>query len=275
MKITITRSVSLWPHGHVLQWDVDGASASGVYMFSVYRSGSLQGPWELLAENLTNTYAYRDKFPQPTGTTAPSVVRPNQLGAFRNFYYRVVVTGPTGDKAEVADEVGVTAQNALKGYRRKALRDFMLQLKKFNGTPVALLKRKHWGVRCPKCFDKGTKEVMRSNCIQCWGTGFMGGYWDPIITYARRATGNNVSSISPDQKSDANDTKLWMPDVPCMERDDVIVFLRDQRRYRVDQQSQTEIQLEAVHQVLSIQEYSHDNIIYRYPVSVDDQNPLF
>lgn len=274
ISIKIVKETSLWPYGHLIQWELKNDAISGDYTFAVYRSGFLNGPWDLAAQGLVNTFAFRDTFPQKPGTSAPNEVRPNQLGGFRNFYYKVTVTGPTGETAETIDEVGPTANRHMSNFRRKAIRDLGLVLRKYSGSKVALLKRRRWGTRCLKCVDPRTKEVTRAACVSCWGTGIVDGYWAPVLTYARRSASNNVSVITPEQKSDANDCKIWMPETPTMERDDIVVFMNDQRRYRLDQVMQTEIQLESVHQVLSAQEIARDHVIYKLHVS-PDINPLF
>ena len=116
---------------------------------------------------------------------------------------------------------------------------------------------------------------MRSECNACWGTGYEHGYWAPLLSYARRSVSATTVTNSPEQKSDANDAQIWLPDFPQMERDDVIVALHDQRRFRVDRQVQTEIQLAGVHQVLTCQELAHDHVIYRYAVHPETLNPLY
>jgi hypothetical protein len=285
VKLVFTRLTSLFPEGHFIQWSIQDARESGVYLFTVYRSGGADGPWELLAQDLSNQYAYVDKFPQLPGTRPNDNLKPNQLRLFRNYYYRVDVRTPSNKVLTVTEEVGTQlgtpgtegqplVYRKMGGYHRKALRDLRLSLK-FNGTPVALLKRRIWGERCPKCFDKISKEVMRAACTTCWGTGFIGGFWNPSFVYARRGAGASNTQITPEQKSDSNDVKVWMPDVPAMERDDLIVFLDDNRRFRIDQQIQTEIKLTAVHQQFSAQEIEHSNIVYRLPVNTTQINPLF
>lgn len=280
MKLTLTKMTSLYPNGHYIQWSIKDARESGAYVVTLYRAGGPDGPWELVADGLVNQYAYLDRFTQPPGTSPLDVLKPNQLRMFRNFYYRVDVTTPSGAKLTATDEVGPVllsegqplVNRKMAGFYRKAKRDHAVNLK-FSGTPVALLKRRVWGERCD-CLDKYTKERMRASCTDCWGTGFKGGYWTPTLSQARRGAGQSSTQITPEQKADANDAKIWMADVPAMERDDVVVFLDDQRRFRIDQQLQTEIKLTAVHQLFSAQEYDHSHIIYRLPVDRNSLHPL-
>ena len=277
MSIEIKTITAIYPRGFFIQWNVRDASESGQYKFDVYRSGSQSGPWDLLASGLTDQYAIIDRFTEPFEVTSEAAIRPNQLNLFRAFVYRVVVTAPSGKTAAAVEDARPRDEGALNDlkmnqYQRKALRDFRLSLK-FNGTKCCILKRRHWGVRCD-CTDKKTREIVRSSCKKCWGTGIVGGYWAPQLTYARRNVSTNASAVTPQGKSDTNDTKFWMPDYPSLECDDVVVFLRDQSRWRIDQTVGTEIRLQQVHQVISAQALDRSHILYSLPVDPDVENPL-
>ncbi len=275
MKARLTRMTSLFPNGHFIQWTIDDARESGVYTTTLYRSGGPDGPWELLAKDLADQYAFYDKFEADASVNTDTYLRPNQLRMFRNWYYKVEIVTPTGVQLTAMDEVGPSLTNRkLEGVRRKAIRDMDRQLRIYNGTPVALLKRRIWGTRCKLCWSPVTKEIVRASCSTCWGTGYTGGYWAPTLAYARRGAMESATAITPQDKSDSNQVKIWMRDLPAMERDDIVVFLDDQRRYRIDRQLQTEMKLVAVHQVFTAQEIPHDNIIYRMKVDARGIKPL-
>jgi len=55
-----------------------------------------------------------------------------------------------------------------------------IQLASNDGTRGTLLKRKISGRKCPRCIDFGTGEVKDGNCKFCYGTGWIGGYYEPI-----------------------------------------------------------------------------------------------
>jgi hypothetical protein len=283
MRVRITRLTAIYPKGHFIQWTVEGAKDSGSYLFDISRSGGPDGPWELLAAAVADQYAYFDQFPQPTATDPSGYLRPNQLRLFRNYYYRVEVTTPAGQRLSAVEEVGPIIgqqeddlrRRKMGQYHRRAIRNMSLALQQFVGTPVALLKRRVWGTRCKDCWDPISKEVIRANCTNCWSTGFEGGYWNPTLAYVRRGAGTSATQITPQQKSDSNEVTVWMLDMPAMERDDIIVFFDDQKRFRIDRQVQTEIRLQTVHQIFTCQEIDHSDIIYRFPVSQTQINPLF
>jgi hypothetical protein len=269
MKLRIINITALDPDGFFIQWVLDNAQESGTYTFSIYRSGGSAGPWEPLAENITDTYAFKDTFTAPHPATTYNVVRPNQLNLFRTFFYRVVAKSPSGVIAEFIEELDPRKDNTIEDlkmaqYRRHTRFKFLRTLR-LNGTPIVILKRRRWGVRC-KCVDKISREIVRSSCRECWGTGFIGGYWSPIKTNARRSVSPNSSAVMPEGMHDSNDVRIWLPDFPSLEKEDVIIFLKDNSRWLVDVVTSTQIRLIEVHQVATIVALDKSHILYRFPV---------
>lgn len=269
MENIITKNIPLYPNKLFLQWYIKNCNESGVFKTTISRSGGYDGPWELLKQDLEDQYAFMDDF-----TINTSDIKPNLLNFFKNIYYKIDITLPSGKQLSTVEETGPTVRGKMAGFQRKLVRDLGIQLKKYNGNRIAILKRKLWGEYCPKCFDKKTRETTRSNCKICWGTGFKDGYWKPMLSYAKRSPGNSSTTITPDQRIDAQDVKITTIDVPGLDIDDIIVFLRDNRRFRIDATSQPEIQLTPTGQIFNGQELNHDHIIYSYKVDTETAYPL-
>lgn len=274
MILQFTRLTNLAPTAHFVQWTISNVapSESGVFHFTLYRSGGPDGPWDQIFSG-PDQYAFKDRLDAIASTL--DNLQPNSLRFFQGLHYRLVCRLPSGAQLEAKAETGpLPVDRKMSQFMRKAQRDFRLSLK-FNGGRIVVLKKKRWGERCLKCFDKRSKEVVRPNCGTCWGTGFLGGYWTPFVTYARSTVTSNTTAIGPNQKSDANDGTFWLPDYPTLERDDLIIHLSDNRRFRVDQQVETQIQLNCVHQEVPAQELPRDHIIYQYAVNPDTIEPLY
>lgn len=274
MKLRFTKFSAIFPYGYFVQWTIDDldAAESGDFQFTLYRSGGPEGPWEKLFEG-QDQYSYLDKFTATQSTL--DELQPNSMRMFDEIHYRVDCLLPSKTTLTVRDNTSAwDPDRKMQQYLRKTQRDFRLSLK-FNGTRVVVLKKRRWGPRCLKCFDRRTKEVVRPNCRECYGTGFLQGYWTPFLTYARSNVTSNTTTITPMQKSDANDCTFWLPDYPQLERDDIIIRLTDQRRFRLDQQVETQIQLNTVHQEVGSQQIPLDNIVYRLLVTPDAVSPLY
>jgi len=272
VKLKITRTLALVPSGFHVQWDVEDATESGVYRFTLERSGSPEGPWDPVATDVADQYAVRDDY--GFSVNDRDVRGPNQLTLTGSVHYRLSCVTPSGARLRVvqettpADPIPKMAQ-----YLRKAQWNFTVAMK--YARPLAVLKRRTWGERCPLCVNKSTGKVMRADCLNCWGTGLVGGYWTPCYMKGRRSAPDNTSEISPDQKSDSNSHNFLMPSSPSLERDDVIVSLDSGQRYLVRKQNETQIQLRAVHQSVGTVELARDHIIYRLRVEPEAREPRF
>lgn len=274
LSVEITRLLPLYPRGVFLQWDLVNPTETGTYVFDIYRSGSSEGPWETLALNNVNIYNYSDVFPSTSTQAATDI---NQLSLVRGIYYRVVVTPPSGvaNQVEVVSSVEPRLDGKQRLLKRKILRDESIMLRKLNGVEIAVVKRMHWGPRCSKCWDKVTKSVTRANCTTCFGTGFSPGFFAPVITLGRRGTLPIAKQITPQGVAEYRPTQVTILDAPKVVPDDILVFLKDNKRFIVKSAIQTELKTVGVHQKFEVSEIAHSSIEYRLVVDPLRIPPLF
>jgi len=100
----------------------------------------------------------------------------------RDLYYRIRFTDSGGSEvvgAPVKAGDGFLSKHDYLLYR-EMLRKECLLLDKFTGMKGEFLRRKHWGTPCPICLDFDTEQVTNGSCPQCFGTGFVGGYYPAI-----------------------------------------------------------------------------------------------
>jgi hypothetical protein len=272
--LTVTRTTPIFPIGVFVQWSVE-SDESGDFLFTVSRSGSPQGPWTALTTNAENIFNYMDRWPttEPDATTE-SV---NQLSLSRGIFYKIDVIPPSGSLNASSAITGVEPQ--LSGrqrlLKRKMLRDESILLRRFNGTPVAILKRKHWGTRCPDCWDPIARESVRAACTTCYGTGFTGGYYDPIVVYARRTVLQRQTGLAPENTTDVATCQFWILDAPYVETLDIVVALKDGRRFVITHLNNTELQVVTVHQKFDATELPRSAIEHRIFVDPLNVPPLF
>lgn len=265
LAIEITRALPLFPSGTFLQWDLIGATESGTYTFDVYRGASENGAWEPIVTGAADLWSYVDRLPT---STVPNEVQPDQLRLVTHVMYRVDVTPPSGPagRVSVVSPVEPRLQGRQKLIKRKILRDTALGLRKLNGVEVAVLKRKHFGVRCNKCFDKYTKEMMRGNCSTCYGTGYLKGYYDPIITLARPGHAPVHTQLTPQGETDAVHIRMVLLDAPRVQKGDVLISLQDNRRFLVELVDPVALKTVLVYQTLTVSELARNSIEYRVKV---------
>ena len=263
-RVEFTRLVQHKTRQVYLQWTLRNPPAADGFTFTLYRSGSSNGPWEQIPSDVTqflDTFNYVDNnFEAPRDQSAPG------LDMMRNaLYYRLVVTHLAGSPVEC---VGLL-ENALDKRRRaivkKLRRDAEIKIRKGSGTEVAILKRKWWGEPCVCRSSVG--QTTRSHCAVCHGTGIVSGYWDPVYTYGKRTATSVDEQTSSRGVTERQNILATIPYVPQVMPRDILVFTRDNKRYIVDRVQPTEIHTVDIHQELIVSELSPSSV--EYDVAVD------
>jgi len=273
MEVQITRTTPVYrapdKTGVFVQWTVGSPPTSGIAKFKLERSGAPEGPFELVIDNLGDFHFFDDLRSAPTPATGDTRENLNFLSLSRAVYYRVTVTDVDGNEASQVRVLGPdNLSRKILLLRRKAQRDLGVAFK-FNSVELAILKRRHWGTRCRDCFDTLTKRVTKSKCDTCFGTGFEGGYFDPIRIRGRIGVQNVQTSITPQGKADINQKRLTILDYPEVERDDIVVDVKANDRYIILHRHATEMQTVTVHQQITVSELARDSVEYRIPANVD------
>lgn len=301
MKAFITKITPWFPRKVRIQWDLEEVTESGVFNFTVERSGSPGGDWVIVVADLPDTYLYDDML------VADEV---NILSLSRDIYYRVKVTPPSGAlNAFYSPVVNLDGQaqttpigpmpvmgfrvpdgaqheaEPLKGQseraarnqsptvrlrllRRKILRDEYIRLRQLVGVEFLLLKRRHFGSRCTKCYDPITREVTLSRCPICYGTSFSGGYFAPVLILGAAQTSQVQTEVSPQTKDDIRMQRIQFLDFPKIDESDVLVQKAHNRRFLVKQRYYTSLKMVPVHQTVTASELERQAIEYEVPVTL-------
>jgi len=262
LQVKITRITPIWPRKTYLQWVLRNPPEATGYTVNIYRAESSEGPWELLTHApLNDAYFYvDDEQSAPHDGSDPSL-----FSLRRTLYYRVTVES-TGGEVASDDSLNIPPLDRRReGIWRKLVRDAQLMLKKGNGTEVAVLKKRTWGEPCTNCRT-AMQRTARSHCSVCFGTGFVGGYWNPVYTWANRGTAPVDVQITQEGKTEVHQLQGILGFVPEVAVDDVLCFLRDNKRYRIDRVMTTEIHTRTVHQELLLSELSRSSAVYKLHV---------
>lgn len=300
MRALITRIVPWHPTKVRLQWELESVSESGVFTYDVERSGSPGGPWTTIETGLANTYVYDDMLNDEEANTLSlvrdiyyriKVVPPS--GAPNTFYSPIVNLDGLSEHEMVPTEAGNPGRPVpsaqfgveplknttrypversdppprMRLLKRKMMRDLYLQLQHLNGVNFALLKRRHFGVRC-SCYDPITRVVLISGCPDCYGTSWVGGYFTPVYVLGHITETQIQTSLSPQAKDDVTFTpKIKMLDFPKIDEGDILVERQHNRRFLVMARYNTTLKTITVHQTLSVSELPRS--APEYDVSVE------
>ena len=259
--VEITRIGNLWPRRIYVQWTLRNPPAATGFTFNVYRSGAPEGPWEKLTDDLVDTFFFiDDDFPAPQDRSKVGHVQMRMSN-----YYKVTARYQTGPEIEALRFVDGDPDQRRQGILRKLWRDAYIALRKGNGTEVAVLKRMWYGEPCPICRSS-TGQTVRAHCATCNGTGIVKGYWDPVYTFARRTETPQDTNVSSQGKIEANRMMVHLPYFPEVEVEDLLIFLRDNRRYIIEKVGVTSIQGVPVHQECSVSELARTSREYAMKV---------
>ncbi len=276
LGINITKITPLFPRRVFIQWDLRNPTESGSYTFAVQRSGSVEGPWETLQAGLQNGYNYIDDL-----ADQPHLPDDGKLHLYslqREVYYRVEVVPPSGctNKATSTVHGLETELDPLQqGLRRRLRYDEQIVFKRHNGVRLALLKRRFWGTRCPECYDATTRATVKEYCEVCYGTSFVGGYWNPVVVWGRINTPKNVQAQTTERnKKEAAPHVITLLDVPILQDKDLIIETATNLRHEVRNQRQTELRRRSVHQQVTTSLLNHDAVEYTIPVDLRATPPL-
>ena len=106
---------------------------------------------------------------------------------------------------------------------------------KESGRNGYLLKARHWGKKCQKCRDFGSDRPINDHCPECYGTGYVGGYYEamplPIIDNAP----NRQQGRSPEDYVESETLQARCVADPLILRGDVWVSTSTNDRYLIDQ----------------------------------------
>lgn len=239
--------------------DFDGTSdLITAYTITVLRSESPAGPWDPISPPLVDRYQFRD-------------VTPPTLHKWRKLYYTLQITDRrTGETLEV----GPTAQlpepdlHALEIQRQE---DVLFRT--HVGRKCWLYPVRTFGPRC-NCFDRVTGRRTRSNCLECFDTGFLGGYLTPIACYIQfdpnAKHGQPTPLLGEHQNQNTSARTISYP--PIKPKD--MLIEAENVRHKVVSVTPTQRLRSVVRQELTLHEVPRGDVEYKLPIQVADLESL-
>ena len=282
-----------------MQWSIEDPDTSrvGGVTFSVDRSGSPGGPWEVRAEGLDRVH-FTDQFRDALDDTSEE----NLLALSREVWYRVRATLDDGTVLTSApvdnygtlptvfshvDSVGLVAdraqnmpdpqsspfnpRNGLNGrlqlVQRAIQRRAIINLQFFSGVQFAVLKQKHFGKRCVVCFDPATKSILISACKNCYGTGWEGGFYEPILTVGKISEAPLQAQTEPMAQTEIVASTIELLDFPRLEKKDILIELDNNRRWIVDLVADRMLRRRRITQTVQCKELGRTAVAYNVPIN--------
>jgi hypothetical protein len=246
-----------------LFWEIGSLSSSREretheifdYDFYVLRSqDSPLGEYKEIAGPMRDQYRLRD-------------IEVSLLHKWRQYFYKIkVVHRPTGETI-VTEPQSHAAERDLTAAEIMRLEDKLFR--EFIGRQCILFPIRTFGPRCT-CYDKTLQRTTLSNHLLCYGTGWLGGYHQPILCYIQIDPVAQSRTESPLQEQQTRVTQARMIAYPPVSPDDVIVEAEN-KRWKVVSMTPTERLRGKVHQELVIHELPRGDVEYALPVNLDAQ----
>jgi hypothetical protein len=235
-------------------WEVNDTQEDVLdYTFQVLRSESPEGPFDPVTETFEDRYIFVD-------ARVPSGDK------FRQLWYKLRVMHKASSTVR---DFGPLAQEAEPDLVAQFIRrSEMTLLTQVIGRLCWLFKIRTFGPRCQSCWDPTTHKRTRANCLDCYDTGFMRGYHDPIETWFQidppAKTQQNNSQQIDQQVSTTARTSFY----PNLNPGDLIVEAEN-KRWRITAVSTSERLRAPVKQEVQIRQVATTDIEYRLPIKLD------
>lgn len=222
----------------------------GQCLFNVYYSPAFEDDYvKLNATPITSNFF--------TDTTS------DDYSKFKRGYYKVeaILVDKNNIRLTSDPSSWYTAQKDFVKIRSVEIqrREYML-LRRYVGIQSYLFRRKTFGKRCPLCWNYKANTVDDDHCPNCLGTGFDGGFFEPIPLFVQyEATPNS------DQKTyfgidEENQIGGWTISYPDVSNHDILVRTGDWNVYEILKINPTELQGNAVRQILTLTQLSKGSV---------------
>lgn len=221
--------------------------------WKLQRSESPGGPWDDVTAWIQEIYYFRDNI-------VPLISK------IRTLYYRLVVRERTNHaNTQAFGPSCLQAEPDLVGM--ELIRQVRMELRFGSGRSVFILPRRTMGPRCLRCYDVESGAPILSNCRDCYGTTYAGGYLSPIRVEAdigehsvdRRQTDSAIVTQS--------NTVARMANFPPARPGDLLID-SENNRYRVEKVTKGEHRKAPYEQDLLLHQMPPGDIEYQIPLDV-------
>ncbi|RLA42229.1 MAG: hypothetical protein DRQ64_00130 [Gammaproteobacteria bacterium] len=255
LEVTELLCRSLDVDRHELSWCVvDTQEDVHDYLFEVLRSQSPEGPFEKLADSFEDRYFFIDS-------------RAPVSDKFGVVHYILRVTHKSsGDTKDFGPVARAAPADLTASYIRKAEYTLLTQV---IGRQIWLFPRRRFGSRCPSCWDFTLSQKKRSNCLDCFDTGYLRGYMNPIELWMQIDPGTKNYQTQSQQKDQQSQVSARTTYYPPISPGDVIVELEN-RRWRVVTVTTSQRLRAVVKQELTVREIQRTDIEFKLPLNISE-----
>ena len=240
-----------------IKWEIENIPAGYTEYVTIYRSESPEGPWEPIAEELTDREYFHDW---------DALVRNPHVTVYYKMTGYVTDGEVPPDTEDIKDSDVEHLRFKPEAKATEIARRMNLLLKQYIGIPVYFLIRKTWGPKCGYCYSKELDKPLTDNCPHCYNTQFYGGYYEPIAGYVANQNIDKESKDFEQIKLAPEETPFWTSNYPELKQGDVFVDSQG-TRWRVQRFSLQTTRLRSkMRQVFTAVRIPPEDVIYEIEV---------
>lgn len=185
-------------------------------------------------------------------------------------YYWLKVIAPNPDVPEESIETLVGPVHIMYStedyiHRSIVFNERFYLRKILKAQPMAILKKRTFGRKCKKCYDYFNRKALISNCNICYGTGFRGGFFYPVVTRVQMNSPTFAERF--DQQGPVNIDNVvqgWLTNYPVIHPNDILID-REGNRYIIIQVYPSRFQNRFItRQIVNMQRVPYKDLIFSY-----------
>ena len=214
-----------YPRKIILSWDTVKQDLQFPIAANIYRSGSSGGEFEKL-----NTRPVVESFYEDVG------LKP--LSKLFDVTYNIEFIFPNTNRTQTVGPIFLAPNPRLKKAYLVAKRmdqKHSIEYRAHHGVELSIYKRRQWGDKCTECYDPVTEESYKSDCDECFGTAFVGGFWKPVTQLGKIEPFPKIQVIDGTFGYSENSTsQAHLRAFPLVKKGDIIVETASNNRHYIN-----------------------------------------
>jgi len=184
---------------------------------------------------------------------------------FEKYWYQLeVVKRDTRELVQTTRQYTYASEPTVIG--REVRRRNNLLLREHTGVPILYYPIRTEGMRCPECWGESEGQRVRSKCSNCFDTGWLLGYYNPLLMYMNiHADQQQLSeNAETDRFAVRTGTGFIAGDIPIQFGD--LVLEETNSRWAVSSYDKTEMLRSTVSFRIRLHQVIESDIRYRVPL---------
>ncbi len=183
---------------------------------------------------------------------------------WKSYYVRMRIINASTNESYVSEPATVEHPPNLEAIELIRRGKISLENPRYgNGVPCKVFIRKEGGQRCTECFDVIKRRSTKTNCVNCYGTSYDGGFYKAIDAYFNFSVDVKTMGVSDIGNATRSGNRAITCNYPILKPGDVIADTRLNRIWTVSGEVQTiERRRHVIKQILSLEEEDRTSVLF-------------